>query len=252
MSVVLAVVLIVGTLISYIPQYVSIFKSKSSEGLSFLMMGLGLASSLLTLLNTVMFYWEKLTCCSTLNFYQCLANNLVPEQLSISPICLIVLYLFFLYYFDKKKQTLRDYVISLAFFAISMIVPIIFATAALLMYFGRLVSPTKLIEFARLVGLLSAILVFVQWAPQVITTLRLGKAGALSLPMLLIQCPGSFLVVGFQLTAPLSEWTTWSPSLVSGLAQALLIILILFFKLRTKCYKSRTPEEDFLVPKFED
>jgi len=55
----------------------------------------------------------------------------------------------------------------------------------------------------------------------------------LSLATLLLQAPGSFLVVGFQISAQ-SDWTSWVPYGVAGVQQMGLIAMLLYFKYRDR------------------
>jgi len=250
LSISLAVILITGTIISYIPQIVAMVKKRSSEGLSFLMLGLGLLSGFLTLLNTVILYWQKISCCYRLNAAQCLANNLVPEQLAVAPACMLIMYILFLVYYnhtpyDSHKNNISQYLLSMIFFAIVVIVPLFCCTAALVMYYGNFTTDVVMINYAKVLGIISAIAVFVQWVPQLYTTISLSKAGVLSLPMLLLQCPGAYMVVGFQLSSPQSDWSTWAPYMVSGTAQLMLLIIVSYYKFRDrKNYHSPLSERE--------
>jgi len=178
-----------------------------------------------------------------------MANNLVPEQLAMSPICMSIMYIFFLLYFnhvanDATREAKRaEFLRSLIVFAIVLILPLFCVTAAIVMYFGKLVPSHVMVSYAQYVGIIAAALVFVQWAPQIFTTLKLSKAGSLSLPMLLLQCPGALLVVGFQLTSTQSQWTTWAPSMVSGAAQLILIVLVIYFALRDRRARKKKPHK---------
>lgn len=54
---------------------------------------------------------------------------------------------------------------------------------------------TQLEMWATFLGLLSALLAAMQYAPQIVHTYRLKLVGALSIKMMLIQSPGSLLMV---------------------------------------------------------
>lgn len=87
---------------------------------------------------------------------------------------------------------------------------ILTAVTAFLLYYGDFITGTYMYYYGKSVGIVAAILVFFQWAPQIWITwnknvrliLKSNKlyqeAGALSLPSLIMQAPGSFIVVGFQ------------------------------------------------------
>ena len=54
---------------------------------------------------------------------------------------------------------------------------------------------SQLSIWATFLGLSSAILAALQYAPQIAHTYRLKLVGALSIPMMLIQTPGGFIMV---------------------------------------------------------
>jgi uncharacterized protein with PQ loop repeat len=54
---------------------------------------------------------------------------------------------------------------------------------------------SQLNTWAIFLGLSSALLAALQYAPQIVHTYRLKLVGALSIPMMLIQTPGGFIMV---------------------------------------------------------
>jgi len=250
----MACFLIVASIGSYIPQWWAIFAARSSTGLSFLSLSFGYFSGMLTLINTGILHWDRILCCQKnpeLHYYQCLGNNLLSIQVACSPLCLCLLYLLYLYYFETEGQVvdssliavdvtldpdlfalrLNEYFWALMSFMFVSCCSILAAASAYFLYYGGLADAENVFLYAKALGILSAILVLFQWTPQIWTTFQMGRAGVLSLPFLLIQAPGSFLIVGFQISAK-ADWTTWVPYLVAGAEQMVLIGLLLFFHLR--------------------
>jgi len=241
-TVILAVFLIFATFVSYVPQGVSIFQARSSAGLSYLSLSTGLLSGLLTFINTGVLNWDKILCCQHANLHpsQCIANNLVTQQVAVGPLCLAIVYLFFLAYFDHNPsdaQTLEDklseYFWALLCFSGSIVISILIGTVAFVLYYGDFLTGTQVFTYAKVIGIASAVLVFFQWAPQIYVTWKISNGGALSLAMLFLQAPGSFLVVGFQISAG-SDWTSWVPYGVAGCEQLVLILLLIYFKWRDR------------------
>ena len=69
--------------------------------------------------------------------------------------------------------------------------------------------------WATFLGIASALLAALQYAPQLVHTYRLRLVGALSIPMMLIQTPGGILMVISVALRPGTDWTsTLFPSLV--------------------------------------
>jgi len=93
--------------------------------------------------------------------------------------------------------------------------------------------------YGQVLGIASAILTLVQWTPQIIETWRTRDTAALSLGTLLVQIPGSLLVVVFQLSAPSSHWTSWAPYIVSTAEMLVLVGLILWIEPMPCCVKCR-------------
>ena len=54
---------------------------------------------------------------------------------------------------------------------------------------------SQLSTWATFLGLSSAVLAALQYAPQIAHTYRIKLVGALSIPMMLIQTPGGFIMV---------------------------------------------------------
>ena len=70
--------------------------------------------------------------------------------------------------------------------------------------------PHQVSAWATFMGVTSAILATIQYAPQILHTYRMKLVGALSIPMMLIQTPGGFLVVISIVLRPGTNWTSMS------------------------------------------
>ena len=81
-----------------------------------------------------------------------------------------------------------------------------------------------LYKYAQFLGITSAFLTFFQYAPQITTTFRSGVVGALSIPMMLIQVPGSAMFVGSLVGRPGVEWSAWLSYAFAGTMQAVLLV----------------------------
>jgi len=229
-SVVIGIILIIGTMISYIPQYIVIVRNKSSEGLNFFTIGLGLFTGLLTLINHGILQWTSIICCGFLEVNQCLASQLSTGQLFIGPASLFVEYMLFLWFFenDKDEESERNFKISTYFFAGLLGTTLFFSMMGFFMYFVLHMAAEIVMGYAKILGFVSSFLTLIQWLPQIYTTWRLQDIGSLSLPMLLIQAPGSFLVVFFQISVG-SDLTTWFPYVITFLSQLILVSMCLYF-----------------------
>jgi len=243
LNIVVGIFLIIGTIASYIPQYIVIVSRKSSDGLSFIMIGIALTSSFFTAINAGILNWSNVVCCvdENLTFGRCLKNNLATEQLLIAVICTFTLYVFFLIYFhteptstQSRRQRVRMKRIATVLFCTILFVSTGLAILAALLYYDAGVDSHRIASFAKALGIISAIMILVQWAPQIFTTWRMQTAGSLSISMLLLQVPGSLLVIFFQGILNKADITTWGPYVFGAIEQMILIVMLTFFWLREK------------------
>lgn len=93
--------------------------------------------------------------------------------------------------------------------------------------------PQHLQAWATVLGLCAAILACIQYLPQLWTTWRLQNVMALSIPMMCIQTPGSF-VFAASLAARLGAegWSSWGMFVVTGCLQGCLLGMGISFELR--------------------
>jgi hypothetical protein len=92
-------------------------------------------------------------------------------------------------------------------------------------------APTHLQGWANFLGVFSTILASVQYFPQIYTTYRLKRVGSLSIPMMCIQTPGSF-VWSASLAARFGPagWSAWGVYLVTGTLQGTLLVMGSYFE----------------------
>lgn len=106
----------------------------------------------------------------------------------------------------------------------------VFVSAALI-----LAKPHHLGKWANILGIMATILAAIQYLPQIWMTWHLGHVGSLSIPMMLIQTPGSFLWSA-SLAARLGAegWSTWGVFLVTGCLQGCLLVMGISFELKAR------------------
>eukprot|EP01130_Rhizamoeba_saxonica_P001140 TRINITY_DN1101_c0_g1_i1.p1 TRINITY_DN1101_c0_g1~~TRINITY_DN1101_c0_g1_i1.p1 ORF type:complete len:133 (-),score=19.57 TRINITY_DN1101_c0_g1_i1:20-418(-) len=99
------------------------------------------------------------------------------------------------------------------------------------MYYVFGIDGKDVILYANILGYTSAGLTVAQWSPQIYTTYVFKGPGSLSLVTLLLQMPGAFLVVAFQIMSK-KGISTWGPYLVGGIQQFILVLLIVYYMIR--------------------
>lgn len=103
--------------------------------------------------------------------------------------------------------------------------------------------PSHLALWANVLGIIGTCLAAIQFLPQIYTTWKLQAVESLSIPMMCIQTPGSFVWVG-SLAARFGweGWSTWGIYLVTGVLQGCLLVMGITFELR-KARKRRSQGE---------
>ena len=95
--------------------------------------------------------------------------------------------------------------------------------------------PSFMATWGNILGITATILAGIQYLPQIWMTWHLGHIGSLSIPMMLIQTPGSF-VWSASLAARLGTqgWSTWGVFLVTGCLQGCLLVMGICFEVKAR------------------
>ncbi|KAJ8520533.1 hypothetical protein ONZ45_g2687 [Pleurotus djamor] len=107
--------------------------------------------------------------------------------------------------------------------------------------------PSQVLNWATFLGVTSALLAAVQYAPQIAHTYRHKVVGALSIPMMCIQTPGAILMVTSIALRPGTNWTSWITFAVAGIMQGTLLVMCICWKFR----QQRLGLDDFGNPLYE-
>lgn len=250
-DVLLSVLVALGLLISFLPQVYKIIKYKTSEGISPWFLMFGTISVTCILFNIVILQFRIIKCCRIVPGLTCLENTLGIIQLAILWfMCVLVTTLYMLYFPSHRK--LAPYIRHLHFntpptkwsiewrnsiiVAITVIVHFIFTTTVtilLLLFCGHQnVNWTK--TWADFLGIMSMVLISIQFIPQLYRTWRRKSVGALSIQMMIMQVPGLFIFVYTLAIRPGTNWTTWIVFFVSGCLQGILLIMCICWHYRAK------------------
>lgn len=93
--------------------------------------------------------------------------------------------------------------------------------------------PSHLQSWATLLGLGVALLACIQYIPQIYTTWRIQHVMSLSIPMMCIQTPGSFVfAASLAMRLGAEGWSAWGVYIVTGILQGCLLLMCLKFEIR--------------------
>ncbi|KAL8788009.1 MAG: hypothetical protein Q9213_001901 [Squamulea squamosa] len=237
----LSLFILLGILISYLPQHYRIVARRSSEGISPYFVLLGTTSGTFAFANILTLPTSRadLACCSEISAFGCFAGILGVAQIGVQWSCFTVILLLFLLFFPRASplsppQPPRSATPSYrtALLVVGICVVHIFLTVIVhLIFIYRF--PLLLKACAEFFGIAGTILAAIQFLPQIYTTWRLQAVGSLSIPMMCIQTPGSFVWVG-SLAGRLgvAGWSTWGIYLVTGVLQGILLVMAIAFEVR--------------------
>lgn len=74
----------------------------------------------------------------------------------------------------------------------------------------------------------------IQYIPQLWTTWKLKHVGSLSIPMMCIQTPGSFVWVASLASREGTRWSSWMTYLVTGVLQGVLLGMCIVWEVRER------------------
>jgi PQ loop repeat len=139
----------------------------------------------------------------------------------------------------EQQQYTWKTAVTVAFVCLLHGLAVIIISAVLIMS-----RPHHLGTWANILGITATILAAIQYFPQIWMTWHLGHVGSLSIPMMLIQTPGSFVWSG-SLAARLGieGWSTWGVFLVTGCLQGCLLGMGIYFEVQARKAKQSTEGE---------
>ncbi|KAH8102299.1 hypothetical protein BXZ70DRAFT_1017211 [Cristinia sonorae] len=260
----LTIFICIGMVISYLPQHIRIILAKSSEGFSPWFLLLGSTSSASAMFNIIVMQWGVLKCCRVVSAGTCIESTLGIFQLFLQWFLFtLILVLYMMYYpphlryvsaislgdnetgdtSTKPKTAVKSDNWKLSII-LSWVVALFILFTGFITFFllgtNRVESPdtslpdrgAQIAIWATFLGVLSALLAAMQYAPQIVHTYKLKLVGALSIKMMLIQSPGALLMVLSIALRPGTNWTTWLPYAVAGGMQSILLVMCLFWQRR--------------------
>ncbi|KAG9771571.1 hypothetical protein KCU88_g6340, partial [Aureobasidium melanogenum] len=268
----LSLFILVGILVSYLPQHIRIIRLRSSFGLSPWFVLLGTTSGTCAFANILVLPKSRadIACCRVVDEFACLAGLLGVAQVGVQWSCFTVILLLFLiflprpnnphpnrdldhldaattsanlvpnhdvYEYNDETESLKaaeeefapSYRTALAVTGISVVHAVIIA---ILSFYFVYMRPTHAQGWANFLGIFSTVLASIQYFPQIYTTFMLKRVGSLSIPMMCIQTPGSF-VWAASLAARLGSegWSAWGVYVVTGCLQGTLLVMGIYFEI---------------------
>ncbi|KAL8381681.1 hypothetical protein RB595_005796 [Gaeumannomyces hyphopodioides] len=244
-NLIVSIIIVLGMLISYLPQHYRIISRGTSEGISpyFILLGVTSATSGFANILTLPQSRQDVACCKDLDTFHCLAGLLGIAQLGAQWICFAVILVLFLVFFRYDNATVSadeeedlateeqprwQTAVAVACICFLHGLAVIVTTAVI-----GYVFPQHLSGWANTLGLSAAALAGIQYLPQIWTTYRLKHVGSLSIPMMCIQTPGGFLFASslFARFGP-AGWSSWGIILLTASMQGILLSMAIYYEIR--------------------
>ncbi|EWC47753.1 hypothetical protein DRE_02953 [Drechslerella stenobrocha 248] len=246
-SFIVSCTLVLWTIISYIPQYSRMITRQSAEGLSTLYILLGAASGVCAVGNILVLPSSQVDigCCRTNDTYPCIVGLLGMIQVINGVACFWIVMFLYVYYAREEaeadrtgrrpslssqvrtyRRASKGYAVLIMVFAWSL--TILLVSAVILHRF-----PWYAQNWADVLGVLVAGLACIQWLPQILTTWKLGHLGSLSLAMLVIALPSTW-IFAFTLIGRFGAagWSAWIVYVLVGTMQIVLVATAIVFAVR--------------------
>lgn len=230
--------LIIGTLLSYVPQYYKIYQNKSPKGLSESTIVCGIYSCVYNVLGTIQQDYVDLTHCN--DNHNCYSSIIPIIQLVAPLLCILILYIYYLLYahrlydFEENIEN-YNYIINnnkiLEIYSRSRYhgaaVCLLILIVIMINRFG---SVNTIVTSGKVLNIISAIFSVVMWLPQLYMTYRLKNAHSLSLIALTIHSLGCFATVIYQGVLMHQNWLVVVNYIIGGISEALIVFMSLYYK----------------------
>lgn len=220
-----SLVIAVGIVISYVPQYVKIVQTRTSVGLSPTFLFLISVAGFSAMSNLVLLSSLSLPCCSELTGFECVNSQVSLIQVGLQAISTLFIPLLCVIYTNTPDNTEYEQVVE----AWRRILLYIATVTILVIVACFTFSAAHVLLFAQILGVLSTVITFIQYIPQLVETYHLKHSGALSIAMMLIQTPGGFLWTTTLIMKPGSNWSSWLPYLAAASLQGVLLIMCIYY-----------------------
>lgn len=259
---VISLALIAGTTLSFVPQWVCLIQEKSSRGVSVFAQSFGTVGCFVQafcafllvyrcgLFGGIVSHESAGAACAGMNFFSWNCQQLLLALyltgsfvLGQAPILILVGIYF-------EPEVAADIVRERRFMRVAIICTCSFIAVLTLVLLGLLLfdrSYETMHVLGEVVTPLGAICMASTYLPQILTTCRLKKKGALSLLSLAIQVPGAAFV-GISLILDGQSWDVVLPTCASSFTGAILLIQLIYYELKARTKRKTTLQHEFTSP----
>ncbi|OHS99842.1 PQ loop repeat family protein [Tritrichomonas foetus] len=240
-----------GSVISVVPQIMSIVSRRSSFGLNPISIFITSVSQFILVINVISLHTEDFIGMFQFSFIETLPRFLTFLITFGLWFCYLIIPMLSLVFFDEEPRSSRppnkvrqDKIINII---LTCGIPIsAFLFLMIYIIFGAKYgfASNYVFNFGGICGTIATIIGFAQYLPQMITTCVLKDPGSLSMILLWIQAPGGTANALFMWIAQGDHWTTWISILSASIQQFILIGICIYYTLKKKKEKIHQQEDD--------
>ncbi|KAJ4289463.1 hypothetical protein N0V88_006944 [Collariella sp. IMI 366227] len=236
MNLIVSIFILIGMLISYLPQHIRIIKRRTSEGISpyFVLLGTTSATSAFANILLLPKSRQDVACCTQLETFHCVAGLLGIAQLGVQWISFSLIFGLFLVFFryhavddidnEEMEQDQPGWRTALLVAGLTLAhgLAVVVVTGIL-----SAVAHEHLAIWANVLGVMAALLAAVH----------------LSIPMMCMQTPGGFLFAA-SLFARLgwAGWSSWGIFVLTATMQGLLLTMAIYYEIHARKTGIETPK----------
>jgi len=239
-SIILGIFLVVGSIASTIPQHAKIWKTKSSVGLSYLWLFLANVNQFSAILTAVITKFPQVQACDHVGIGSCLPSMLDVFQLVSIWVFTFPIYIWYLKFANPSTISKKDWLWARILFVAALAYMVI-TTLLAAVFIHKIGECEKLtLWYAQSLGIFSTVITFVQYVPQIYATFKTKSSGSFSILMLLMQAPGSTIIVIFLVFISHDEVFVWLSYVSAIIQQVILLCLLIYYDRKAKGQKKST------------
>lgn len=233
----LNIVILLAIVASYVPQLMTLYKSKGTLGISIYTMHIA-SFCLYTSLTT---FWlvsqQKFFACLQ-SAEQCYSNLLALVQSFTMFVGFYWFHCLYHYYMvkehraasnDRLPKRIRVSLIIFSIFTVFMLLCPLLSLVGI--YYGLCNVPYY--RFVTALSITSGVLSIFQWAPQIYTSIKMKGVGNFSLAMLLVQLPIICSMIVFIFLAGV-DWLSAVTAIIAATQMLILSLVIIVFRLKNR------------------
>lgn len=247
-DIVSGVVLILGGLAAFGPQWIAIGLRRSSFGVNHTYLSLAWLTNLATLANGVILKWPTLSCCwreDHVPLTRCLALQLPLIQLGLPGLYGFVSQTLYIWYcvetpglsFGEAERRRNR---AKAIFAAGCLFVLVVGVSSVVMFWYADLSADTLDAWARALGYSAAAITCVQLLPQLLETYRLRRAGSLSVVSIVVLGFGNVLVFSYQVFGNHTALSTSFANAIGAVELLGLLAMLGYFRVVDKRRRARS------------